>query len=91
MKKTPFIHTFLFGIFPVLFLYAHNIKQIPVDALFRPSIFAFIFTVFIWLLFCRFLNDSYRANLIASFCLLLFYSYPWIILDLFGNNVINNS
>ena len=70
MKKTLFIHTFLFGIFPVLFLYAHNIKKIPIDALFRPLTVAFIFAVFIWL---------------------LFYSYPWIILDLFGNNVINNS
>ena len=43
MKKTPFIHTFLFGIFPVLFLYAHNIKKIPIDVLFRPLTVAFVF------------------------------------------------
>ncbi len=79
MKKTITIHPYLFAIFPILFLYSHNIGQLSMlsfSEVFIPVAiilgFAIIAMVIFWLIFKR---DSYKAGIVTSIFLVLFFSY----------------
>ncbi len=79
MKKTFTIHPYIFAIFPVLFLYSHNISQLSfisfAEVLLPLAIslgFAIISVVLLWLIFKK---DSSKAGIIVSIFLILFFSY----------------
>ena len=44
MKKTPIVHPFLFGLFPILFLYSYNIRELPFTGILIPSAIVLGFT-----------------------------------------------
>src|SRR3989338_6403247 len=75
MNKHIPIHPFLFGVYPLLFLYSHNIYFLLFhDILVLIAIDLFVILVLL-LLLSFILNDRKRAGLVASLCVLLFFSY----------------
>ncbi|MBT4365174.1 MAG: hypothetical protein HOD17_11880 [Desulfobacteraceae bacterium] len=75
MKKYPVIHLFLFGIYPALFLFTHNIGQIAPGALIIPLSIVIGFSLLFLLILNFFLKDVHKACVIVSLFLLLFFSY----------------
>ncbi|MEA2015599.1 MAG: hypothetical protein U9O59_02635 [Actinomycetota bacterium] len=79
MKKNPVIHPFLFGLFPVLFLYSHNIGQLKFSETLLPSAIILAFTAVILLLLWLVLKRNIgKAGIITSVILILFFSYGHI-------------
>jgi len=79
MKKTYIIHPFLFVVFPILYLFNHNIAQsVLFYDILLPSIaglcFVFILILLLWLIF----KDWKKAGIIVSIFLVLFFSYGHI-------------
>ncbi|MBC8390541.1 MAG: hypothetical protein H8E13_21145, partial [Actinobacteria bacterium] len=79
MKKTFIIHPFLFAIFPILFLYSHNIGQLSMVSLSEILIpiviilgFTAIAVLFFWLILKK---DCKKAGIIVAIFLVLFFSY----------------
>ena len=79
MKKTFIIHPILFAIFPILFLYSHNIGQLSIvsfsEILMLIAImigFTIIAMVLLWLILKK---DSRKAGIVVSIFLVLFFSY----------------
>lgn len=78
MKKLFIIHPFLFAIFPILFLFSHNIGQVSFSAILSPSAIVLGFTLLLVLLLRLILRDSNKAGIIVSIFLVLFFSYGHI-------------
>jgi len=76
MKKTFVIHTFLLGLFPILFLYSYNIAELPFTEILLPSAIVLGFTAvaftLLWLILRR---DGKKSGIITSCFLVLFFSY----------------
>lgn len=75
MKKLLVIHPFLFSIFPILFLYSHNIEQLSFSEPLVPTVIVLCFTLLLVLLSRRILKDSQKAGIFVSIFLVLFFSY----------------
>lgn len=75
MKKTMVLHPLFLSVYPVLFLYAHNIDITPVDDVFTSIIFITGFTVLSFLGMRLVLKSKEKAGLIVSLFLLLFFTY----------------
>ncbi len=75
MKKPLAIHPFLFAIFPILFLFAHNIGQVPFSQTLLPSAIVLGFTFLLLLLSRLILGDNKKAGIVVSIFLVLFFSY----------------
>ncbi len=78
MKKLPVIHPFLFALFAVLFLFAHNIYEVYATELLLPIA---VVTVGTSILFfsLRLVTKSYiKTGIITSCFLILFFSYGHI-------------
>ena len=75
MKKLPVIHPFLFAIFPVLFLFAHNVGQVSFSEILLPTAIVLGFTLLLLLLFRLILRDSKKAGIVVSILLILVFSY----------------
>ncbi len=93
LKKLPVIHPFLFAIAPVLFLFAHNIYEVPATDLLLPIVVVIAGTSILFFLL-RLITKSYiKAGIITSYFLILFFSYEPIrqsILSLKLEGFINN-
>ena len=75
MKQFLIFHPFLFAVFPILFLFAHNIDEVPATDLFLPLIVAVVATL-ILLLIPRLITKNYnKIAIIISTILILFFSY----------------
>ncbi|MDH5695681.1 MAG: hypothetical protein OEZ00_03620 [Dehalococcoidia bacterium] len=75
MKQFLVFHPFLFAIFPILFLFAYNIDEVPATDLLLPISVALIGTL-ILLLSLRLITKNYnKIAIIVSFFLALFFSY----------------
>ncbi len=79
MKKTFTFHPYLFAIFPILFLYSHNIRQLSMVSFYEVLVlvaillgFTAIAVVILWLIFRK---DSNKAGIVVSIFLVLFFSY----------------
>ena len=75
LKKPLVIHPFLFGIFPTLFLFSHNIGELSLNVIFVPIVFTVGLTLLYWFLLSFVLSNMQKAGLIVSLFLLLFFSY----------------
>jgi hypothetical protein len=86
-KKTPVIHPLLLAVYPVLFLYSHNIGQVYfIDAV-EPILVILAVTMVVWT-FLRILTRSWhKSAMITSFILLSFFSYGHV-RALFGARVL---
>jgi len=75
MKKSPVIHPFLFGIFPILSLFAYNMGQLSINEIFWPVIITSTTTILLYILASFIFKNSKKAGMAISLLLLLFFSY----------------
>jgi len=75
MKKSFVIHPFLFAIFPILFLFAYNIREVPYNEIVKPVAIVVSFSFVMWLLLIFVVSDKQKAGIITTIFLLLFFSY----------------
>ena len=74
---TPF-HPFLLALFPVLFLYAHNIEEATISSTFKPIVLV-LFGVSIFLLLSNLIfRDWKKSALLVSLGALIFFSHGHI-------------
>ncbi|MFC2149080.1 sulfatase-like hydrolase/transferase [Candidatus Auribacterota bacterium] len=78
MKKTRVIHPFLFAVFPVLFLYAHNIMYTPAKQIIAPLAVIIPAVILLYLILRFFFKDREKAGIALSAFLLLFFAYGHI-------------
>ena len=75
MKSRFTLPPFLFGLFPVLFLYAHNIKEVPLHEVFLPIVLVIVVTAIAqWPLSVQ-IKDARKSGLIISLWWILFFSF----------------
>lgn len=82
MNKARVLHPFLFAIFPVLFLFAHNIRRFPAGMIAVPIAVLSIGALLLWSSLSVILKDRRRAGLVVSLFYLLFFSYGTCYLEL---------
>ena len=75
MKKTFVIHPFLFAIFPVLFLFAKNVNNYPLEVIVLPIAVTVSFALLVWLLLSLAVKNKQKAAMVVSLSILLFFSY----------------
>lgn len=75
MKKSPVIHPFLFALFPILFLFAHNVGQVSSSEILLPTAIVLSLTLLLLLLSGWILKSNKKAGIAVSFFLVLFFSY----------------
>lgn len=87
--RTMVIYPFLFGIYPVLALIAHNINEISFTAGIRALVLTLLITSLLYLvLYFQFKNAS-KAALLVSIFALLFFSYGHLLYLLRETPIIN--
>src|SRR4030067_3574134 len=74
----PF-HPFFLAIFPVLFLYSHNIKELFINSTFLPLAVALALTSFLTIVLKIFMKDFKKVAAFVSLLLVLFFSYGHIL------------
>jgi hypothetical protein len=75
MKKSFIIHPFLLAIYPVVFLFSHNIGQVSFDELIKPILIILFFALTAWCILNILLQDWQRSGIIVSLFLFLFFFY----------------
>ncbi len=77
MKRAPILHPFFFALFPILALYAHNIKSIPVPLkeLAGPLVVSLACAIALFVLLRAIIKDPAKAGLIVSLVALWFLSF----------------
>ncbi len=79
MKDLSIIHPFLFAIFPVIFLFSHNIEKVSFSEILWPIIIVLSLT-FLLLLLCRiFLKNNQKASIIISIFWIFCFSYGHVL------------
>jgi len=78
MKKLPVIHPFLFAIFPILFLFAHNIDKVRFSSIWGAAAITLCVTAFLFFGLKFTAKNDRKSGLIISTFLLLFFSYGHI-------------
>lgn len=78
MKKTDLVHSFLFAIFPIVFLFAQNQEQASFAHVVLPLVISFNFVVILFLIFRIFFTDTKKIGIIISLIMVLFFSYGHI-------------
>src|SRR5512136_156083 len=77
MKRIPPLHPILFGVAPILFVYAHNVRNIPVRVgeLVLPIVATLGLTLVLWLLLAVVLRNWTKSAGIVTLFLILFFLY----------------
>lgn len=65
----------LFSIYPVIFLYTHNVEILVLDQLIMPLLLAIVLAVALFLLFLLILRDKLQTSLAVVGFLILFWNY----------------
>jgi len=79
-KKFNIIHPFLFSLFPVLFIYSQNIREISVQEIILPVLLILFAAVLLWLLARFIIKNTEKSGFIISLLLVLSFSYGHIYL-----------
>jgi hypothetical protein len=77
MKKI-IIYPFLFAIYPVIFLYSHNVQEVLISNLYIPLTIAVLISVFLKLFFGLFIQDRNKSGLIATVFIIIFFTYGYL-------------
>ncbi len=83
-KRTLNLHPFFFAVYPVLFFYSHNIKEITLDVIFLPLAVVLGLCLLLWLLLFFLKN---KKGIVLSLFFILFFSYGHLEELLFGEEV----
>ena len=84
MKKEIAFYPFLFAIFPVIFLYSHNINELSFSTILIPLIVSISITFLFWLIFIFSIKNKQKAALSTFLFVFAFFSYGHFV------NLINN-
>ena len=76
-KRPLPVHPILLGLAPILFVYAHNVRNIPIPPveLLLPIGATLVLTAVVWLLLGLILRNRAKAAVITSLFLVLFFLY----------------
>ncbi len=82
-NKSIVLHPFLFGIYPIIFLFSVNVNSVFPEEIISPLIFVVVVTFLIWIALGFLLKSRIKSGLIVSMGLVLFFSYGhiYILLD----------
>ena len=75
MKKSVVVHPFLFAVFPILFLYSHNIERTAITHFVAPAVVSALSALSFWFLLSYAFKDKQKAGLLVSLSILSFFSY----------------
>ncbi|MBU0686371.1 MAG: LTA synthase family protein [Candidatus Margulisbacteria bacterium] len=78
-KKPFYIYPFLFAIFPILFLFSHNMDEASFSVIWLPLAIALLMTLLFLLIFKLLLRDGNKAGILTSFSLIMIFSYGHIL------------
>jgi len=78
LKQLLIMHPFLFAIFPILFLFAYNIDEVPASDLWLPMSVALIGTLILFFSLRLITKNYNKIGIITTFFLVLFFSYGHI-------------
>lgn len=92
MKKPVIIHPILFALFPILFVFSHNIGQIPPAQLVVPLVITLCITFILWFALRLVIKDRIKTGLLLCVFLIMFFSYLHInaLLDVFTSMGVNS-
>jgi hypothetical protein len=90
-RSTLVIYPFLFGIYPVLALIAHNIGEMSLTAGLRALSLSILFTLLLYLVIYFLIGNSSKAALLASLVVLFIFSYGHLLYLLRETPVLNYS
>jgi hypothetical protein len=79
MKKWFVVHPLLLALFPILFLFAHNIKEMPFAETARSIVLVVSFSLLLWSVLGLIVRNLQKAALTTSVFLILFFSYGHIL------------
>ncbi len=65
----------LFAVYPVVFLYAHNVQEVNIGQIYFPLGVSLLSTLIIWGLLSLVIKDRLKAGLITIVFLIFFFSY----------------
>ncbi|MDR3575011.1 MAG: hypothetical protein P4L50_14215 [Anaerolineaceae bacterium] len=74
MKKIPF-HPFLFLLYPIIALFAHNLGEVGAEVMLRPMLFVLLGAAILFVILGLFMKDWRRAGLVAAVLAIAFISY----------------
>ena len=74
MKKSVVLHPILFAVFPILFLYSHNVERTSITHFVAPAAASALSALFFWFLLGLAFKDKQKAGLLVSLSVLLFFS-----------------
>jgi hypothetical protein len=69
------MNVLMVAVYPVLFLYAHNVGQLVLKQLFLPLIFSLLLSLIIFIVWLVILKNNLKAGLATVFFLVLFWYY----------------
>tara|TARA_Y100000591_G_scaffold331984_1_gene367698 strand:+ start:6386 stop:7948 length:1563 start_codon:yes stop_codon:yes gene_type:complete len=75
MNKPLLFHPFLFGVYPLLFLYSNNIELTTLSQLFIPVIFILFLVLFVILISNYLFKNIIKVGIVLTAFLILFFSY----------------
>ena len=76
--KSLILHPFLFAIYPILFLFSHNIEQVRFQATLMPLVIVLCFVSTLFLLDKFITKSSLKTGIIISIFLVLFFFFGHI-------------
>lgn len=74
VKRIP-LHPFLFAAYPVLALFAWNIKEVSLPVIWRPILIAQILAFLVFILSALFFRSWSKSAIFTTLTLILFFSY----------------
>jgi hypothetical protein len=84
IKKSSVIHPFLLAVYPVLFLYSHNLGEVAFRETFAPIAIILGLALFVWGILGFILKNWKKSGIIVSLFLVLFFSYGYFRTSLEG-------
>lgn len=88
MKKLPFIHPFLFALYPVFFLYANNLSEFRDQVLIAPIILVTIFAAVVYGILFAIFRKLEQSAIVSSAILVICLSYTRL-LESFKDTTLN--
>lgn len=74
-KHYYLFHPFLFSIYPIIYLYRVNAGYLGFTAIIKPIIISLLAAFFCFRLFSRMIKNDFKASLLTTLFLLVFFSY----------------
>lgn len=76
-KLSP-LYPFLLGLYPVLYLYSKNIREVTFLEVFYPMIVVLAVLLLLFLLLKKLIKNENKVALILALLILIIFSYGWI-------------